>query len=110
MVVASAAPEPGPAILPPTLITLKQTDATLGDVAAALTKSSGITIAAEPDVARARCPISFNGTPLWEALERAARDASAKLVVTDGGRRIAFARRGREQGGERDLRPVPRRR
>lgn len=90
----TGAAEPGPAALPPTRITLKQSDSTLADVATALAKASGLAVTAEPDVAKVRCPIAFNGTPLWEALEKAARDADARIVVADGGRRIAFARRG----------------
>jgi hypothetical protein len=89
-----AVADPGPAILPPARITLKQADATLGDVAAAISKASGIAISADSAVAKVRCPMAFDGTPLWEALEKSARDADAKLVVGDGGRKITFAPRG----------------
>jgi hypothetical protein len=93
----SAPPEPAAAALPPTKVTLKQADATLADAAAALAKVSGMTIAVEPDVAKRRCPFAFDGTPLWDALEKAALDADARLVVSDRGRTITFAPRGASQ-------------
>jgi len=92
-----AVAEPGPAVLPPTRITLKQADATLGVVATAISKSAGIAIDVDSTIAKARCPMSFDGTPLWEALEKSARDANAKLVVADGGRKITFAPRGQSK-------------
>src|SRR6188768_3495806 len=88
------AADPGPAALPPSRITLKQTDATLADAAAAFSKASGMTFAADPDVARLRAPVAFAGTPLWEALEKITRDTETKLVVADGGRRVTLARKG----------------
>jgi len=82
--------------LSPTRISLKQTDSTLGQVAAALSKEAGIEIVADSDIAKIKCPVSFTGTPLWEALEKAARDSDARLLVADGdgGRKITLARRG----------------
>lgn len=91
--VASAA-DPAPESLPPTRITLKQGDATLAEVARALAKASGLTIAVEPRLAAKKSPIDFNGTPLWEALEKTARDAGARIVVESGGRKITLAPRG----------------
>jgi len=96
LLAASVAADPAPMALPATRITLKQSDSTLADVVIALSKASGLTITAEADIARMKCPVAFAGAPLWEALEKVARDTDAKLVVSeaDGGRAIALARRG----------------
>lgn len=96
ILVVTVAAQPASPTLPPTRITLKQSDSTLAEVAAALTKASGITVTAEPGIAKKKCPVAFAGTPIWEAMEKAARDADARLVVSeaDGGRSIVFAPRG----------------
>ena len=90
------ASEPASTSLPPTRITLKQSDASLSDVAAALSRSSGIPISVEAEIAKKKSPIAFSGTPLWTALEKAAHDADAKIIVSeaDVGRSISLARRG----------------
>jgi hypothetical protein len=96
LLVVVVAADPSPPFLPPTRITLKQADSTLSEVAAQLTRSSGLTITANSDVAKKKCPTAFADTALWEALERVAHETDAKILVSeaDGGRAIALARRG----------------
>jgi hypothetical protein len=93
---AMAVQKPGPPsrTLSPTTITVKQTDSALADVAGILGRASGLGIKADANVTKARCPVDFQGVPLWSALEKAAAVTNAKLIISDGGRTITLAPRG----------------
>lgn len=80
--------------LPPTIVKFKTANATLGEVAAEISKASGVPIAVDAAVLKARCPVAVDGLPFWEALERVAAQTRAKLVLAEQGRKIALEPRG----------------
>jgi hypothetical protein len=90
----AAAADPVPAPLPPSAVTFTNPDATLGEVAAALAKASGVTVAVDPRLAKAKYGAAFTNTPFWEALEQAAKGTDAKIVVQEGGRKVSLEPRG----------------
>jgi hypothetical protein len=92
-IVAVATQPPTPTIAP-TLITFQKQDATLGSVAAALSKASGIPISIPPAEARSKCPAAFAGVPFWEALEHTARDTGMKIVLLEKGTKMGLEPRG----------------
>ncbi|MBA4190484.1 MAG: hypothetical protein C0467_21060 [Planctomycetaceae bacterium] len=77
----------------PTVITLKKESATLEVVATELSKSSaGLSVKIEqPEVARAKFKPTYDGVPLWEALETAADGAKVRLSLRDGGRTVVLS-------------------
>ncbi len=88
--------------LKPTPVTLKKDNTTLGDVAAELSKptnGAAVQVKVEhPETARAKCSVSFDGTPFWAALESVADQTKTKLALRDGGRSVVLEPRatGRE--------------
>src|SRR5581483_2155739 len=92
----TAAAQPD-APLPPATVKFRKVDATLGEVAAELSKISGVPISVDPAVIKEKCPAAFDGTPLWEALERAAVQAKAKIVLVERGRKIALEPKGQSR-------------
>src|SRR6478735_669536 len=83
LLVVATATEPAVPVLPPTRITLKQADSTLSEVAAQLTRSSGLRITAVSDVAKMKCPTAFAGTALWDALEKIVQETGARIIVSE---------------------------
>ncbi len=95
--IAANAADPPSLTLPPTIIRLKQSDATLADAAAALAKASGVAIEVDPRIAKRTCKVAFVDTAFWDALEQVARDADAKLVIRDDGRKVVLEPRGQSK-------------
>jgi hypothetical protein len=77
-----------------TSITYRKSDATLGDVAATLTKASGIPIITAPQQSQKRCPTDYVNIPFWEALERTAKQTGNKIVLHEKGTRIGLEPKG----------------
>jgi hypothetical protein len=92
--IAAAMADSPAAKLAPTRIRLKQTDATLADAGQALAKASGMMIEVDPRIARLSSKLAFTDVPFWDALEQIARDADAKIVIQDDGRKLRLEPRG----------------
>ncbi|HEY2908710.1 MAG TPA: hypothetical protein VGI99_00600, partial [Gemmataceae bacterium] len=82
--------------LPPRTVTMEMAHSNLGKIAAALSKQSGIPIAL-PNAASAAepCDAIFNDKPFWFALEFTASQTGNRIVLRDGGRKIALEPRGK---------------
>ncbi|HXD87709.1 MAG TPA: hypothetical protein VN641_14530 [Urbifossiella sp.] len=82
--------------LPPRTVTMEMAHSNLGKIAAALSKQGGIPIAL-PDAASAAepCDAIFNDKPFWFALEFTASQTGNRIVLRDGGRKIALEPRGK---------------
>ena len=91
LLASAAIADQGLPAIKPTTITFQKSNAVLREVAAELSKSpSGIAVAVDDAVVKAKCPVSFSNTPFWEALESAAAKSSTRLVLRDAGRTIAL--------------------
>ncbi len=92
--IASVATQPTSPTIAPTPITFQKADATLGDVAVALSKASGIPISVPPVEGRLKCPAAFAGVPFWDALEQTAKQTGMKIVLFDKGTKVGLEPRG----------------
>lgn len=81
-------------ILAPTTVTLLEKDKPLGGIVAELSKRVGMTITADPVLTKSKCTIEVNGQSLWDSLETLATNCNAKIVLSDGGRKIALQPKG----------------
>lgn len=91
-----AADPPKPAV-PPRLVTLEQTDSTLKDVLAALTKQTGLAVTFPDAAGKQPCDAVFHGKPFWYALELVADQTGQRIAVSGDGGTIALAPRGRSR-------------
>lgn len=90
-VTVTAQPNPP---LPPTIVKLKKSDATLGELAVELSRASGVPIVVEPALLKAKCPAAFAGVPLWEALEHIATQTNSRIVLVERGHKVRMEPRG----------------
>lgn len=87
-------PKPG---VPPRLVTLEQTDSTLKDVLAALTKQTGLPVAYPEAAGRQPCDAVFNGKPFWYALELVADQTGQRIALSGDGGTVALVPRGKSR-------------
>jgi hypothetical protein len=92
--IASVATQPTTPTIAPTPIAFQKADTTLGDVAAVLSKASGIPISVPATESRLKCPAAFAGVPFWEALEQTAKQTGTKIVPFEKGTKVALEPRG----------------
>lgn len=83
--------------LAPTAVSFAKPNAVLGEVCAELSKTAGVPIEVPPALLKAKCGVTFNGAPFWEALDSASRASDARVVLSDGGRKIALVPRGKSR-------------
>ena len=86
-----AADPPHP--LPPTAVSWDKPDGVLGEVAAALPKTPGVTVTVAPGVLKTKCAVRFKEVPFWDALQRAADATGTRVALHDGGRRAELVPR-----------------
>lgn len=92
---ALATAEPPKTAAPaPTPVTFAKAGAVLGEVGAELSKQSGVPIAVPPQLLKAKCGAAFDKAPFWEALQKSADAADARIALTDGGRKVELLPRG----------------
>jgi hypothetical protein len=77
-----------------TIISFRNQNATLGNVVATLSKTSGIPISVTPTESNTKCPVTFNAISFWSALEQTARQTGMKIVLIDKGTKVALEPRG----------------
>jgi hypothetical protein len=80
-----------------TAVSFAKPNAVLGEVCAELGKSANVPIDVPPALLKAKCGATFKSAPFWEALDSAARASDARLVLSDGGRKVALAPRGKSR-------------
>jgi hypothetical protein len=86
-----AVAQPAPTGIKPTAVTFEKANATLGEVAAELSKSpAGVLVGVESGLLKAKCPADFDSTPFWDALETAADRTRTRLALHDGGRNVTL--------------------
>lgn len=83
--------------LPPTTITLRLTNATLGEVATELTRISGVNITVDPSIVKSKSTIHVDQQLFWKTLEQLAAATNAKIVLNEGGQKIGLHPRGAGQ-------------
>jgi hypothetical protein len=83
-----------PTIPSPTIIPYQKSDATLGDLAASLSKLSGIPISASPQNMQKKISIDFVKMPFWEALEKTAKQTGTRIVLHEKATKVALEPRG----------------
>ena len=66
----------------------------LGEVGTELSKQAQIPISFPPQLLKAKCGVTFDKVPFWEALERTAAASGARIALTDGGRAVQLLPRG----------------
>jgi hypothetical protein len=86
--------QPTPSPIPPTTITLSKQNATLGEVAASLSTSSGIPITLKPALGKEKCPVAFTSAPFWGALEKVAQQTGTRIVLADQATKVVLEPRG----------------
>jgi hypothetical protein len=94
---SSVATQPAAPTIAPTLITFQKKDATLSDVATALSKASGVPISIPTAAAQLKYPASFSNVPFWDALEQTAKHTGMKIVLFDKGTKVGLEPRGMSQ-------------
>jgi hypothetical protein len=100
LVVLSTLPaaEPDSIPIPPRIVQLDMSHSTLGKVAPALSKAAEIPFTFPETSAAQPCEAPFaSGRPFWEALELVADQTGNRIVLHDGGRKIALADRGKSR-------------
>lgn len=80
--------------LAPTSVSFTKPNAVLGEVCAELSKTASVLIEVPPTLLKAKCGATFTAAPFWESLDSAARASDARVVLSNGGRKIALAPRG----------------
>lgn len=91
-----AADPPKPAV-PPRLVSFEQTDSTLKDVLAALTKQTGLPVTYPEAAGKQPCDAVFHGKPFWYALELIADQTGQRIAVSGDGGAISLAPRGKSR-------------
>lgn len=89
--------QPAPISISPTTVTLKKTGATLGEVAADLTRTSGIPVSTTPAKAQEKCAVDFSKVPFWEAIEQVNRQMGTRVVLAERGTKVILEPRGLSQ-------------
>jgi hypothetical protein len=85
--------------LAPTEVTLNKASPVLGEVAAEFNKQSSIPIELPRNLYKAKCESlpALKNVPFWEALQAAADKSSTRITLTNGGRQVALAPRGKSR-------------
>lgn len=87
--IALAQPTP----IPPKTLTFKKSNPTLGDVLKEFPAQTGLAINAAGLDPKAPCPVAFDRTPFWAALDQVAAKSGAKVVLGNHGRQVTLAKR-----------------
>jgi hypothetical protein len=77
----------------PKTVTLSAPTGQLGAVLNDVARQTGITVTAPALDAHTPCPVSFDKTPFWIALEQIAAKVSARIALAERGRQITLVRR-----------------
>ena len=82
-----------PTPIPAKTLTLKKPNPTLGDVLKEFPAQTGLAVGADGLDPKASCPVAFDRTPFWSALEQVAARSGAKIVLGNHGRQVTLAKR-----------------
>ena len=66
-------------------------------MAAALPKTSGVTVGVAPGALKTRCGVRFKDVPFWDALQQTADATGTRVALHDGGRRVELVPRGKSR-------------
>ncbi|VTR94541.1 Uncharacterized protein OS=Pirellula staleyi (strain ATCC 27377 / DSM 6068 / ICPB 4128) GN=Psta_1684 PE=4 SV=1 [Gemmata massiliana] len=91
-----AADPPKPA-LAPTPVTWNTSGKVLGEVCAGLSEQSKIPISVAPAAIKTQCPVTFDKTPFWTALQLTADKTRTRIALSEGGRKVELVPRGASQ-------------
>ncbi|HEY1186150.1 MAG TPA: hypothetical protein VGE74_00775 [Gemmata sp.] len=93
-IAALTAAEPPKTPPVPTPVTFTKPGAVLGEVGTELSKQSKVPIALPPQLLKAKCGATFDKVPFWDAVQRTADAAGARVALSEGGRKVEFLPRG----------------
>jgi len=79
--------------IPPTLVRLNRPTGTLGEVLKDVALQSGLSVDATAFDPAAACAVTFEGIPLWNALESIAEKIQARIALGQNGRSVSLVKR-----------------
>ncbi len=91
---ALPAADPPKRPLSPTEFTWDRSGKVLGEVVAALPKTTGASVVVAPAAMKTKCEVRFDKAPFWEALQQSADATRTRIAISEGGRKVELVPKG----------------